>query len=331
MPDMWFLIFIICLALIFDFINGFHDTANAIATVVSTRVLSPFFAIAMAAGLNFLGAVSGTAVAKTIGSGIVGSSVSQEVVAAALIGATLWNLLTWYFGIPSSSSHALIGGLIGAGIASAGASVVHWDTFFNKVFLPLVGSPVVGFFGAFLLMRFLLIICSYFSLGSVNNFFRRSQLLSSAFMAFSHGSDDAQKTMGIITLALISAHKIPQVPFNVPLWVIVLSATAMGLGTAGGGWRIIKTMGTRIFRLSPIHGFSAETTAAAIIEGASRFGIPLSTTHVIGSSIVGVGASQRLNLVRWQVVNHMIQAWIYTIPACGLLAYVSYVALRLFV
>lgn len=311
MPDIWFLIFIICLALIFDFINGFHDTANAIATVVSTRVLSPFFAIAMAALLNFLGAISGTAVAKTIGSGIVGSSVSQEVAAAALVGAILWNLLTWYFGIPSSSSHALIGGLIGAGIASAGVSVVHWDTFFNKVFLPLIGSPIVGFFGAFLLMRFLLVGSSYFSLGSVNNFFRRSQLLSSAFMAFSHGSNDAQKTMGIITLALISADKIPPSPFNVPLWVIILSATAMGLGTAGGGWRIIKTMGTRIFKLAPIHGFSAETTAAAVIEGASRFGIPLSTTHVIGSSVVGVGASQRLKLVRWQFVNQMLQAWIY--------------------
>lgn len=330
MPEIWFLVFIICLAITFDFINGFHDTANAIATVVSTRVLSPILAIIMAASLNFLGAISGTAVAKTIGSGIVGSSVSQEVVAAALIGAIVWNLLTWYFGIPSSSSHALIGGLIGAGIASVGVDVVHWDVLLSKVIVPFVGSPIIGFFGAFLLMRLLLYIASFFSLGRVNSFFRRFQLLSSAFMAFSHGSNDAQKTMGIITLALISAGKIPATPFHVPLWVIILSATAMGLGTAGGGWRIIKTMGTKIFRMAPIHGFSAETAAATVIETASRFGIPLSTTHAIGSSIIGVGASQRIRLVRWQVVNHMIQAWIFTIPACAALSYATYFLFKLF-
>lgn len=321
------IILVLIFAVSFDFINGFHDTANAIATVVSTRVLAPNLAILMAAGLNFAGALSGTAVAKTIGSGIVGTNVSQEVVMAALIGAIVWNLITWYFGIPSSSSHALIGGLIGGGMAQAGLNQVHWNVLQSKVLIPLVGSPLVGFFGGWILMNGLLTIFAKFSPVFVGRFFRRGQVLSSAFMAFSHGSNDAQKTMGIITLALIAGHRIPASPFHVPFWVISLSAVAMALGTASGGWRIIHTMGTRLTQLTPIHGFAAETSAATIIEAASRFGFPLSTTHVISSTILGVGSSKRFKSVRWIVARGMFQAWIFTIPATAFIAYLSYLIL----
>ncbi len=321
------LILVIILAITFDFINGFHDTANAIATVISTRVLTPNVAIVMAAGLNFLGALSGTTVAKTIGSSIVGTSVSQEVVIAALVGAIVWNLITWYVGIPSSSSHALIGGLIGGGIAQAGLNQVHWPILWNKVLLPLAGSPLVGFFGAWVIMNLLLRIFAQFSPMFVGKFFRYGQVLSSGFMAFSHGSNDAQKTMGIITLALIAAGKIPAQPFSVPVWVITLSALAMAFGTAGGGWRIIHTMGTKLTQLTPAHGFAAETSAATIIEAASRFGLPLSTTHVISSTILGVGAAKRFKSVRWIVARGMFQAWIFTIPVTSLIAFLNYLLL----
>lgn len=321
------LILVIILAVTFDFINGFHDTANAIATVVATRVLTPVMAILMAAGLNFAGALSGTAVAKTIGSGIVGTTVSQEVVMAALIGAIIWNLITWYWGIPSSSSHALVGGLLGGGIAQAGLNQVHWNILGNKVILPLVGSPLVGFLGGWILMNLLLTVFAKFTPVFVGRFFRQGQVLSSAFMAFSHGSNDAQKTMGIITLALIAAGNIPAQPFQVPFWVIALSATAMALGTASGGWRIIRTMGTKLVQLTPIHGFAAETTAATIIEAASRFGFPLSTTHVISSTILGVGSAKRFKSVRWIVARGMFQAWFLTIPATALIAFLSYFVL----
>ncbi len=327
MHDLWLMAVVLILAVSFDFINGFHDTANAIATVVSTRVLPPSLAILMAAVLNFAGALSGTAVAKTIGSGIVGTSVSQEVVVAALIGAIIWNLITWYSGTPSSSSHALIGGLMGGGMAQAGVNQVHWNILWNKVLVPFLGSPIAGFIGGWLIMNLLLTIFAKFSPVFVGRTFRRGQLLSSAFMAFSHGSNDAQKTMGIITLALISAHKIPAQPFQVPLWVIALSATAMAFGTAAGGWRIIRTMGTKLVQLTPIHGFAAETTAATVIEVASRFGFPLSTTHVISSSILGVGSSKRFKSVRWIVAKGMIQAWILTFPATIVIAYISYLIL----
>ncbi len=227
------LLIVVLLAIIFDFINGFHDTANAIATVISTRVLSPFMAILMAAGLNFLGAISGTAVARTIGSGIVGTNISENVVIAALMGAIIWNLITWYKGIPSSSSHALIGGLVGSGIAFAGLNQVHWNVLLQKVAIPLFTSPIIGFFAGLLCMNIIFKLFARVKPGFMNSFFRRSQLVSSAFMAFAHGSNDAQKTMGVITLALISSHVIPAEPFHVPLWVICLSAVAMALGTAG--------------------------------------------------------------------------------------------------
>jgi PiT family inorganic phosphate transporter len=331
MHDIWLLVIVIILAVAFDFINGFHDTANAIATVVSTRVLHPNIAILMAASLNFIGALSGTAVAKTIGSGIVGTTVSQEVVVAALTGAIAWNLITWYWGIPSSSSHALIGGLVGGGIAQSGINQVEWNILRDKVIIPLVGSPLIGFIGGWLLMNLLLALFAKFSPMFIGRFFRQGQVISSAFMAFSHGSNDAQKTMGIITLALIAAGQIPAQPFEVPFWVIGLSALAMALGTASGGWRIIHTMGTKLVQLTPIHGFAAETTAATIIEAASRFGLPVSTTHVISSTILGVGSAKRFKSVRWIVAGRMFQAWIVTIPATALIAYMSYLFIKILI
>lgn len=312
---------LIALALAFDFINGFHDTANAVATVISTRVLRPWVAILMAGVLNFAGAMSGTEVAKTVGSGIVGSSIPLAAITAALLGAILWNLFTWYYGIPSSSSHALIGSLLGAGIATLGVGAVHWRVLLDKVVLPLLLSPVGGFIIAMALMRLLIRVFAMMPPARVGPIFRRTQVISAAFMAFSHGSNDAQKTMGVITLGLLSAGLIPT--FHVPMWVIVISAVAMAAGTFAGGRRIIHTMGTRFANLEPIHGFAAETSAALVIQGASRFGFPLSTTHVISSSILGVGAARRMNAVRWGVVRTMVGAWILTIPVTAALGFVA--------
>jgi PiT family inorganic phosphate transporter len=321
------LLVVIALAIAFDFINGFHDTANAIATVVATRVLTPLQAIAMAGTLNFLGAISGTAVAKTIGAGLVDTTlVTQTAVAAALIGAIVWNLVTWYYGIPSSSSHALIGGLLGAVIAEAGLGAPKWDAVGEKVLLPLIGSPVIGFLLAGGLMLLLMRLFFRSTPAAVTAFFGRAQVVSSAFMAFSHGSNDAQKTMGIITLALVGYYKLDT--FEVPLWVIIVAATAMGLGTAAGGWRIIKTMGTRLAELRPIHGFAAETAAGLVIETASRFGFPLSTTHVISSAILGVSAAWRSSSVRWGVAGGIVTAWILTIPVCAVIGFLSFVVLH---
>ena len=331
MPDVSFtplLVTLLLLAVVFDFINGFHDTANAVATVISTRVLSPTAAIAMAATLNFVGAITGTEVAKTIGSGIVKGDVPLVAVSAALLGAILWNLLTWYFGIPSSSSHALIGSLMGAGIGALGVGAVQWGVLFNKVLVPLVASPVAGFFIALLLMKLLYAIFANMSPHAVGSWFRHAQIVSAAFMAFSHGGNDAQKTMGIITLGLVSAHVLPT--FAVPTWVIILSALTMGAGTAAGGRRIIHTMGTRLAHLEPIHGFAAETSAAAVIETASRLGFPLSTTHVISSTILGVGAARRMNAVRWDVVRNMVRAWILTIPVTAILGFIAFMLLNPF-
>ncbi|MDO8671355.1 MAG: inorganic phosphate transporter [Dehalococcoidia bacterium] len=314
------LVIVVILALAFDFINGFHDTANAIATSVSTHVLSPRAAIGMSAILNVVGAVSGTAVAKTIGSGIVApTSVTQVTVIAGLLAAIIWNLITWYYAIPSSSSHAIIGGVIGASLVTAGTGALLWDGIL-KIFVILIASPVVGFVFSGALMTGLLWLFHRSSPASVANLFRFLQIGSAAFMGFSHGTNDAQKTMGIITLALVSYHG--WTTFEVPLWVILLSALAMGLGTAVGGWRIIRTMGTKIVQLRPIHGFAAETSAAIVIETASRLGFPLSTTHVISSTIMGVGASKRLSAVRWGVAWNILAAWIITIPACIGMAFV---------
>ena len=317
------LLMIVVLAVAFDFINGFHDTANAIATVVATRVLTPLQAILMAAVLNFLGAVTGTAVAKTIGAGLVNSNaITQSAVVAALLAAIIWNLITWYYGIPSSSSHALIGGIIGAAIAHAGWSAPQWSSILDKIILPFLVSPLAGFAGAMLLMILLLRTLGSHSPAWVQAVFGRLQIFSSALMAYSHGGNDAQKTMGVITLALVAYGA--QQSFEVPLWVIVLSATAMAMGTASGGWRIIRTMGTRLAELRPIHGFAAETAAGLVIEVASRLGYPLSTTQVISAAILGVGASRRLRAVRWSIAGSIVTAWLITIPTCAVLAWALY-------
>ena len=313
------LVVLIVFAVAFDFINGFHDTANAVATVVSTRVMRPGVAIGMAAVLNFAGAMTGTEVAKTIGSGIVGSALPLHAITAALVAAIAWNLLTWYRGVPSSSSHALIGSLLGAGIASLGPHAVHWAVLRDKVALPLLLSPIVGFLTALWLMRLLVHYFQSLPPSRVGPIFRHTQLISAGFMAFSHGGNDAQKTMGIITLALVSSGVLTT--FQVPTWVVALSAAAMAAGTLAGGRRIIHTMGTRLAHLEPIHGFAAETSAATVIQVASRFGFPLSTTHVISSGILGVGAARRMNAVRWGVARTMVGAWLLTIPVTALLGY----------
>jgi PiT family inorganic phosphate transporter len=320
------LVTVIALAVLFDYINGFHDTANAIATSVSTRALRADHAILMSATANFVGALTGTAVAKTISSGIAvtpDGQAGQVIVVAALIGAITWNLVTWRLGIPSSSSHALIGGLLGAVLGATGTSAYKWDGIFGKVILPLITSPIAGLIIGFLVMVLLLNVFRRVHPRKLNDRFRRLQVLSAAFMAFSHGSNDAQKTMGIMTLALIGAGILPP-DSKIPLWVIVLAATAMSIGTAAGGWRIIRTMGQRVVKLDPIHGFAAETTAATVILTASHFGMPVSTTHVISSAIMGVGSSDRLSAVRWGVAGNIVVAWVLTIPASGLVAWLAW-------
>jgi inorganic phosphate transporter, PiT family len=326
------LLVVLGLAVLFDYINGFHDTANAIATSVSTRALRPEHAILMSATANFVGALTGTAVAKTISSGLADTpagAAGQTIVAAALIGAITWNLITWRFGIPSSSSHALIGGLLGAVIVSIGASAIKLDGVLTKVLLPLVLSPVLGVVIGFLAMVLIFNVFQHASPRKMNDRFRRLQVISAAFMAFSHGSNDAQKTMGIMTLALIAAGLLPA-DSAIPLWVIVLAATAISFGTAAGGWRIIKTMGQKVVKLDPVHGFAAETTAATIILTASHFGMPVSTTHVISSAIIGVGSSDRLSAVRWGVAGNIVIAWILTIPASALVAGIAYIVISPF-
>ena len=321
------LILIFVAGVAFDFINGFHDTANAIATVVATRVLSLRTAILMAAAFNVVGALSGTAVAETVGKGLVDeNAVTQTVVLAGVVGAIVWNLLTWYYGIPSSSSHALIGGLLGAAAVHNGVDAWQWSGI-EKTLIALVGSPVIGFLGGMTLI----VAVSWLSYrarpGSATRTFRGLQLFSAMFMAFSHGSNDAQKTMGILTLALFTAGRIDE--FVVPFWVVILAALAMGAGTAAGGRRIIHTMGDKIIKLQPIHGFSAETAAASVIYAASHLGFPVSTTHVISSSIMGVGSVRGRSGVRWGVARQIVMAWVLTIPACALTAGLCYALLSL--
>jgi PiT family inorganic phosphate transporter len=321
------LLAVIVLAVAFDYINGFHDTANAIATSVATRALHPRHAILMATVFNFVGAFAGTAVAKTIGAGLVDeATTSQAVVAAALIGAIAWNLLTWYLGLPSSSSHALIGGLIGATILAAGTGALKMDGLVGKVLVPMVSSPLIGFVGAFLLMLALYWLFRSAKRKPMARVFRRVQVVSAGYMAFSHGSNDAQKTMGIITLALFAAGAIPTV--DVPFWVIVVSASALSLGTAVGGWRIMRTMGHRVVELEPVHGFAAETTAATVLIATAHFGMPVSTTHVISSAIMGVGSARGPKGVRWGVARRILLAWVITIPATALVAGVTWFVLH---
>ncbi|MGZ6339162.1 MAG: anion permease [Candidatus Limnocylindrales bacterium] len=329
------LVGIFALAFVFDYINGFHDTANAIATSVSTRALKPEYAILLSATANFVGAlVFGTAVAGTIGSGIVHTAdTNATVLVAALLGAIAWNLITWFLAIPSSSSHALIGGLIGSSWAAAGIDSVQWANFVNKVIVPLVTSPLLGLLIGFGLMVVLLNVFVKASPRRLNDRFRHLQVISATYMALSHGSNDAQKTMGIMTLALYNAgvYNLAETggKMMVPVWVMLLAATAMSLGTAAGGWRIMKTMGQKVVKLDPVHGFAAETTAATIILGASHLGMPVSTTHVISTAIMGVGSSDRFSAVRWGVAGNIITAWVLTIPAAAIFAGISHTVLHL--
>jgi PiT family inorganic phosphate transporter len=324
MPEIGFLLVLtIILALAFDYINGFHDTANAVATVVSTRVLSPRVAIILAAILNFAGAMLATQVAKTIASGIIVTHMATEtVVLGAIVAAIVWNLLTWIYGIPSSSSHALIGGLVGAAIAHGGLSVVTWDGLLNKVVYPLVGSPLVGFLIGYFLMTGIAWIFSHSHPARAGRTFKFLQVISSSLMAFSHGQNDAQKSMGIITLTLV-AHGFLKTP-DVPLWVMVSCALAMAMGTAAGGWRIMHTVGQKISRLDPVHGFAAETSSAAVILTAGHLGMPISTTQTITASIFGVASSRRLSAVRWKIAKNVIVAWFVTLPASALMGALAY-------
>lgn len=316
-----FVLVVIVLTLAFDYINGFHDTANAIATVVGTKVLTPSQALLMSAGLNFVGAMLNTEVASTIGKGIVKEGVATpELIAMALIGAIVWNLITWYLGIPSSSSHALIGALMGAAIVSHkfDFDVIKWNGFLNKIIIPLITSPIAGLIVGFLFMIALIWIFHKATHARVNEIFKKLQIISAALMSYSHGSNDAQKSMGIITLALVASGFLKN--FEV-LWEVKLAcAAAMAFGTMSGGWKIIKTMGVNMIKLEPINGFAAETTAAIIIQTATFLGAPVSTTHVITSSIMGVGAAKRISAVRWSLAKNILVAWVLTIPCSAAIA-----------
>ncbi|MHB8893104.1 MAG: inorganic phosphate transporter [Candidatus Limnocylindrales bacterium] len=321
------LLAVVILAVAFDYINGFHDTANAIATSVATRALRPQYALLMAAAFNFIGAFAGTAVAKTIGAGLVDEqTTTQVVVASALLGAIAWNLITWWFGLPSSSSHGLIGGLMGATIVATGTGSLKIDGLIYKVLVPLISSPVAGFAVGLVLMVILTWIFRRADRRPLARVFRRVQVFSAGYMAFAHGSNDAQKTMGIITLALFSAGVIPT--NDVPVWVIIVSASALSLGTALGGWKIMNTMGQRVVELEPIHGFAAETTAASVLLVTAHLGMPVSTTHVIASAIMGVGASRGVRGVRWGVARRILVAWLLTIPAAATVGGVTWILLN---
>ncbi len=320
------LLAVVILAVIFDYINGFHDSANAIATSVATRALRPRNAVLMAAAFNFIGAFAGTAVAKTIGAGLVDETTTTEaVVAAALIGAILWNLFTWWFAIPSSSSHALIGGLLGATVIAAGFGALDIEGIVNSVIIPMFTSPLAGFVLGLLLMVLLARLFFRAPRRPMSRVFRKAQVFSAGYMAFAHGSNDAQKTMGIITLALFAAGAIDDI--EVPVWVIIVAATAMSLGTAAGGWRIMKTMGQRVVELEPVHGFAAETTAATVLVATAALGMPVSTTHVISSAITGVGTSKGRRRVNWGIARTILTAWVVTIPAAALMGAGSWLIL----
>ena len=321
----WLLIFVLGLILAAEFVNGWTDSPNAIATVVSTRVLSPYQALIMATILNALGAMSGTAVAATIGKDIVQPDIiNLATVGAAMVGIIIWSTVAWYYGLPTSVSHALIAGLTGAALATAGPESLV-ATGWNKVLIGLLFSTFLGFFGGLFLMSLLYRSLAHTRPGVVRQMFGRLQIVSAAFMAFSHGSNDGQKFIGVFTLSLLLGGIIPE--FKVPIWVIIMCAATMGIGTAIGGWRIVKTMGLRLTKLEPVHGFAAETSAAMTIELATRLGIPLSTTHTINTSIIGVGATRRLSAVRWGVTIEIVAAWILTFPICGA---VGWLATKLF-
>lgn len=313
------LVAVIVLALFFDFTNGFHDAANAIATTVATRALPPRVAVLMAGVMNFAGAFVSIKVATTVGKGIVLTHVvTTRVVLAAVVGAIVWNLVTWLLGLPTSSSHSLIGGITGAGIAAAGFHAVQWKGILHKVIIPGVLSILIGFVLAALIVIAIMWAFQRMKGSKVNHGFRRLQILSGAFVAFTHGTNDAQKTMGVIALALVAAH--PEKKFHVPVWVIASAAASMAAGTYSGGWRIVNTLGRRVAKLEPYQGFAAQTATAVVLYGTARFGFPVSTTHAISGSVLGAGAARRVSAVRWSIVRSIIAAWIFTLPAAALVA-----------
>lgn len=346
---MLFILFLIVVALAFEYVNGFHDAANAIATSVATKVLTARQAVTMAASCDLLGALAGTAVATTIAVGVVEErSVTLVTILSALLAAIIWNLLTWWLGLPSSSSHALIGGLCGAAVATVGGDwhVIKWSVvdpvthkalgLLHKVIVPMLASPVAGTIVGFLFMGLLVVLFRGWRPHQINRFFGKAQVASAAWMSFCHGLNDAQKTMGIIALTLWTGTKsgvLEQLPswlhwmhtpdFKIALWVKVACAVVMGAGIASGGWRIIRTMGSKLVKLQPIHGFAAQATAASVINIASLWGMPLSTTHVISTSIMGVGATKRLNAVKWRVMGRIVWAWVLTLPVTATLGYVT--------
>ena len=315
---------VVLLALAFDYINGFHDTANAIATSVSTRAIDPKTAVMMAATLNFLGAMVSTGVAKTIGGDIVTAPemINGEIIVASLVGAIFWNLLTWWYGIPSSSSHALIGGIIGAVLISVGPEALQAGGI-GKIFVSLVASPILALVLGYIVMKILLILFGRFSPIILNDRFRNMQLVSAALMSFSHGSNDAQKAMGIITLTLVSSGHLQTL--DVPIWVKLACATAMALGTAAGGWKIIATVGSKIFKLESINGFAADLNSAITIFTATLLHLPVSTTHVVSGSIMGVGTAMRVKAVNWSTARSMVFAWFITIPLSAGVSALAYV------
>jgi len=328
---MGFVIFLVAVALIFDFINGFHDSSNSISTIVSTRVLTPKQAVVWAAFFNFSAAFFiGTAVAHTIGRGIIHLDIVDNlVIFSALTGAILWNLITWYYGLPSSSSHALIGGLIGAGIAKAGTSTLVWSGILKTTAF-IVLSPAIGLFLGYFFMILSLNLNRHSNMARSDKLYRKLQLFSSAVYSLGHGMNDAQKTIGIIAILLYSKGLIDS-SFNIPYWIIVMCYSVIALGTMFGGWRIVKTMGTKITKLTPIGGFSAEAGAACAIIGASIGGIPVSTTHTITGAIVGVGATKRLSAVRWGVAGNIIWAWVLTIPIAAAISAATFFITKHFV
>ena len=318
---MTLLVVVIAVGLAFDFTNGFHDTANYVATWVGTRAISPRAAVLISAVANLAGAFVTTAVAKTIGKGLIDTNlVSNQVLLAALLGAIAWNLLTWWFGLPSSSTHALVGGLVGAALVKAGTKGVLWHGLWEKVIIPAAASPVIGFAGAFLLVVLIYRLFHRVTPGVANRGFRLGQLVSGTWVAFTHGANDAQKTMGVIAVALTIHNGGDVANFSIPTWVKVAAGLTIGAGTYVGGWRIIRTLGQRIYKMAPEHGFAAQISAGTTLYVGTHFGFPISTTHVVTGSVMGAGATRRLSAVRWGVAGHIVFAWLLTLPAAGLVA-----------
>src|SRR5438034_1239637 len=320
---MTLLVITIVVALTFDFTNGFHDTANAVATSVSTRALSPRVAVAIAAIANLAGAFVTTAVAKTVGKGIIDSGLANEkTVLAAVLGAIVWNLFTWWLGLPSSSSHALIGGLVGAALVQSGENGVEWHGVAHKVLIPAIWAPTIAFASAFLLLLAIYWVFQWMTPGVANRTFRFGQLATGTWVAFTHGANDAQKTMGVIALALYAHGSIDT--FYIPPWVKIAAAVPTAAGPYAGGWRIMRTLGQRVFQMDPPAGFAAQATAGAVIYASTKYGYPLSTTHVVSGAVMGAGATKRLSAVRWGVAGNIVFAWVLTIPAAALVAAALY-------